>query len=60
MSIIDDNKYDLYNKNQKIGHFEVQIKKAKITFISNQLELSFIAGNNESNNKNLKIIESSL
>ena len=60
MSIIDDNKYDLYNKDQKIGHFEVQIKKAKITFISNQLELSFIAGNNENNNKNLKIIESSL
>ena len=60
MSIIDDNKYDLYNKDQKIGHFEVQIKKAKITFISNQLELSFIAGNNENNNKNLKIIEISL
>ena len=58
MLIIDDNKYDLYNKDQKIGHFEVQIKKAKITFISNQLELSFIAGNNESNNTNLKIIES--
>jgi hypothetical protein len=56
----DDNKYDLYNKGQKIGHFEVQLKKAKINFISNQLELTFNAGSSKINNQNLKIIETSL
>jgi hypothetical protein len=56
----DDNKYDLYNKGQKIGQFEVQLKKAKINFISNQLELTFNAGSSKINNQNLKIIETSL
>ena len=57
---IDDNKYELYNKGQKIGYFEVQLKKVKITFMDSQLELFFIIGNNECNIKNFKIIENSL
>lgn len=55
-----DNKYDLYNKGQKIGHFEVQLKKASINFISNQLELTFSSGSSKINNQNLKIIENNL
>jgi hypothetical protein len=55
-----DNKYDLYNKGQKIGHFEIQLKKATINFISNQLELTFNAGSSKINNQNLKIIENNL
>ena len=57
---IDDNKYELYNKDEKIGYFEVQLKKVKINFILNQLELILNIGNSKINNQNFKIIENNL
>ena len=60
IKIIDDNKYELYNKDEKIGYFDVQLKKVKIYFISNQLDLTFNAANSKINNQNLKIIENNL
>jgi hypothetical protein len=60
LKIIDDNKYELYNLGEKIGYFDVQLKKVKIYFISNQLDLTFNAANSKINNQNLKIIENNL
>ena len=60
IKIIDDNKYELYCKDEKIGYFDVQLKKVKIYFISNQLDLTFNAANSKSNNQNLQIIENNL
>jgi hypothetical protein len=60
IKIIDDNKYELYNKDEKIGYFDIQLKKVKIYFISNQLDLTFNATNSKINNQNLQIIENNL
>ena len=60
IKIIDDNKYELYCKDEKIGYFDVQLKKVKIYFILNQLDLTFNAANSKSNNQNLQIIENNL
>ena len=60
IKIIDDNKYELYNKDEKIGYFDIQLKKVKIYFISNQLDLTFNDTNSKSNNQNLQIIENNL
>ena len=54
------NKYELYNKDEKIGYFDVQLKKVKIYFILNNLDLTFNAGNSKINNQNLQIIENNL
>ena len=51
------NKYDMYNKDTKLGSFEVTLKKAVINFPHNQLDLIFNAGNSKQNSQNLKILE---
>jgi len=58
VKINGENKYDLYNKGDKIGSFEVQLKKATINFPQTQLELIFNAGNHTQNKQNLKILDS--
>jgi hypothetical protein len=52
-----NNKYDLLNKDLKIGTFEIRINKAIIKILNNELELIFNAGNNKQNIDNLKILE---
>lgn len=52
-----DNKYDLLNKDEKVGSFEITLKKATINFPNNQLDLNFNAGNTKQNSQNLKILE---
>jgi hypothetical protein len=52
-----ENKYEIFNKGDKIGHFEIQLKKALIHFPLTQLELIFNAGNHLQNKQNLKILD---
>ena len=54
---ISGNKYDILNKGEKIGTFEIAIKKATIYFHDDQLDLIFNAGSVKQNNQNLKILE---
>jgi hypothetical protein len=53
-----ENKYDIFDKKNKIGLFEIQLKKCVISFPLTQLELVFNAGNHLQNKQNLKILES--
>ena len=49
------NKYDLLNKGDKVGSFEITLKKASINI--NKIDLIFESGNNKQNSQNLKILE---
>jgi hypothetical protein len=52
-----ENKYEVYNKNNKIGQLDIQLKKAILNFPENQLDLIFNSGNNKQNKKNLEILD---
>jgi hypothetical protein len=52
---IGTNKYDLLNKCDKVGSFEITLKKASINI--NKIDLIFESGNNKQNMQNLKILE---
>ena len=47
----------MFNKDTKLGSFEITLKKAVINFPHNQLDLIFNAGNSKQNSQNLKILE---
>lgn len=57
VKINGENKYELYNKGEKIGNFEIQLKKACIHFPLTQLDLIFNAGNHSQNKQNLNILD---
>ena len=51
------NKYDLLNKGDKVGSFEITLKKVSINFPNNKIDLIFESGNSKQNIQNLKILE---
>lgn len=54
---ITETKYELFNKDVKVGHLDIHHKKAVINIVDNQIDLIFNVGNNKQNNENLKILE---
>lgn len=57
VKINGENKYEIYNKGEKIGNFEIQLKKALIHFPLTQLDLIFNTGNHSQNKQNLNILD---
>ena len=53
----EENSYEIYNKDKKLGSFDVQLKKVSIHFPENQLDLVFNYANNKQNTKNLEILD---
>jgi len=54
---LEANKYELLNNGEKVGSFEISLKKAAINFPNNKIDLIFDAGNTKQNSQNLKILE---